>query len=166
MRGTVIEFDKLRREGRIHCLDTGNRFKFRLSNVVGRASIRIGDKVQFSPGKVDGAIQATMVMLAGASASPHPAPAARVLARIEPTAGVQARVHCAGDDTDQCVHCRKRMVPRLTTHDGYPQRSFCPFCGGIHRDFTLPPAPTVAQTVGGAILGGALTALLGSLFSF
>jgi predicted RNA-binding Zn-ribbon protein involved in translation (DUF1610 family) len=39
-------------------------------------------------------------------------------------------------DKAVCPHCGKIMVPRLCTYRGYPTASFCPFCGGIYKDFS------------------------------
>lgn len=35
----------------------------------------------------------------------------------------------------ECGRCGKLMVPRLNVFRGKPERSFCPFCGAVHRDF-------------------------------
>lgn len=48
------------------------------------------------------------------------------------------------------------MVPRLVTLKGKPERSFCPFCGGVHLDFRT----RIGQAGVGALLGIALGSIL------
>lgn len=37
----------------------------------------------------------------------------------------------------QCNSCGKLMIPRMNLYRGLPERSFCPFCGVVHKDFRL-----------------------------
>jgi cold shock CspA family protein len=39
------------------------------------------------------------------------------------------------DDRVDCTHCGKKMVPRLILYKGEPQKSLCPFCGGVYKNF-------------------------------
>ena len=39
------------------------------------------------------------------------------------------------DERVACQHCGKKMVPRVITYRGEPQKSICPYCAGIHKDF-------------------------------
>jgi len=39
------------------------------------------------------------------------------------------------DDRATCPHCGKKMVPRIITYRGSPQKSLCPFCGGTYKTF-------------------------------
>jgi cold shock CspA family protein/predicted RNA-binding Zn-ribbon protein involved in translation (DUF1610 family) len=55
------------------------------------------------------------------------------------TAKGKSKVQSSGrsrpDDRATCPHCGKMMVPRLMTFKGEPQKSLCPFCGGVYKDF-------------------------------
>lgn len=39
------------------------------------------------------------------------------------------------DDRVECGSCGRKMVPRLITYQGEPQKSVCPFCGAVYRSF-------------------------------
>lgn len=39
------------------------------------------------------------------------------------------------DDRVVCPHCGKKIVPRIITYQGSLERSICPFCGGVYKDF-------------------------------
>lgn len=54
---------------------------------------------------------------------------------ISAKATATERAARSGDDRDTCAHCGKKMVPRLVTYQGTPQKSLCPYCGEIHKDF-------------------------------
>lgn len=69
-----------------------------------------------------------------------------------------ARTASGPKDKDECSHCGKLMVPRLVTFKGQAARSLCPFCGGVHKDFTEDKAGP-----GTVVLGGLVTAALGAL---
>ncbi|MDR2904988.1 MAG: cold shock domain-containing protein [Helicobacteraceae bacterium] len=43
-----------------------------------------------------------------------------------------------------CEHCKKKMVPRIVLHQGEPQHSVCPFCGGVYKKFPWPLSKKVA----------------------
>lgn len=43
------------------------------------------------------------------------------------------------DDRELCKKCQKTMVPRITFENNRPYRSFCPFCGVLHKKFQLLP---------------------------
>lgn len=40
------------------------------------------------------------------------------------------------DDRATCPRCGKKMVPRLITYQGSPEKSLCPFCGGVYKEFS------------------------------
>ena len=51
------------------------------------------------------------------------------------------------------------MVPRLVVHKGAPSHSLCPFCGGLHKDFSKVESsgdPTLLAA-GLLLLGGLLS---------
>jgi cold shock CspA family protein len=39
------------------------------------------------------------------------------------------------DDRATCLHCNKRMIPRIITQNGEPKKSVCPFCGETYKNF-------------------------------
>jgi len=39
------------------------------------------------------------------------------------------------DDRIQCPNCNKKIVPRLVTYRGNPDKSLCPYCGAVVKDF-------------------------------
>lgn len=39
------------------------------------------------------------------------------------------------DQRETCAHCGKKMVPRVAMYKGAPRRSYCPYCGGMHKKF-------------------------------
>jgi len=44
--------------------------------------------------------------------------------------------HNGGDHRETCVSCQKKMVPRMAMREGAPYRSYCPYCGAMHKDFS------------------------------
>jgi len=40
------------------------------------------------------------------------------------------------DDRVTCDHCNRKMVPRIIMDRGSLSHSICPFCGGMHKDFS------------------------------
>jgi len=40
------------------------------------------------------------------------------------------------DDRVTCEHCNRKMVPRIIMDRGSLSHSICPFCGGLHKDFS------------------------------
>ena len=39
------------------------------------------------------------------------------------------------DDRITCPNCGRKIVPRLVTYQGAPEKSLCPYCGTIVKDF-------------------------------
>lgn len=59
------------------------------------------------------------------------------------------------------------MVPRLRFYLGAPYESFCPFCGGLHKEFTaeLPSKPGIFEVLVAYLCGGlALAVVIWVLF--
>jgi|LSQX01.2.fsa_nt_gb cold shock CspA family protein len=53
----------------------------------------------------------------------------------------------SGDQRERCHSCGKKMVPRIGFYRGTPDKSYCPFCGGVHKDFSaivLDPEDIIA----------------------
>jgi len=68
------------------------------------------------------------------------------------------------NDREACANCGKLMTPTLALANGTPQRSFCPFCGGVHKDFTKPSVPTLKDRTADAAATGIIGLIIGSLF--
>lgn len=41
-----------------------------------------------------------------------------------------------GDSRIKCPQCGKMMTPRLVTYYGEPNKSYCPYCGALIKDFS------------------------------
>ena len=48
---------------------------------------------------------------------------------------IRAEPHRENDDRVTCSSCGRRMVPRLITYRGSVEKSVCPFCGAVYKDF-------------------------------
>lgn len=60
------------------------------------------------------------------------------------------------DERVVCEGCGKKMVPRIAMNNGRPYKSYCPFCGHKHRDFS---ACFIATAVYGDALAPEVCAL-------
>ncbi|APC95235.1 cold shock domain-containing protein [Francisella tularensis subsp. novicida] len=40
------------------------------------------------------------------------------------------------DERETCPHCNKKIVPRMSFYNGKPNKSYCPFCGGLVKNFS------------------------------
>ena len=163
--GTVVKFDSATGRGSIFCQSLSGRVQFQAASVRDTEKLESGDLVQFELGHIDGAGQAVQVSLIAkgaraASSIQASAPRAASLASSTGNAFVRH------DDKEQCRACSKFMVPGLTMVHGIPERSFCPFCGAVHRDFRVAEKPGVVKEVGHAVAGAALGSLLASFISF
>lgn len=71
------------------------------------------------------------------------------------------------DQRVTCPKCHKKVVPRLSMQDGVPAASFCPFCGGLIKDFTptLGPLGVIIKLVIMVVLV-AIMIYNGTLFNF
>lgn len=79
--------------------------------------------------------------------------------REQPPAGTAPRseIHADSDQRVVCVHCHKKMVPRIITgpplvrpSHGWtpvPKKSVCPFCAGTHMTFPASTGQKIAATV-------------------
>lgn len=153
MLGTVVQYDRKERTGRVFCKETDCTFRLLPNpNAHFRTELRIGDVVEFSlkaRGGVEHAILKRLTVTSGAAstakwmseeAKPKPA-------KLKPPPQAASK--------DQCGHCGKWMVPRLVTDQGHAIRSLCPFCGELHKDFPpeAPRTPFWIRVVG-TLLGG------------
>lgn len=42
------------------------------------------------------------------------------------------------DDRPTCPKCNRKATPRLVTLSGMPEKSLCPYCGGVIQQFMSP----------------------------
>ncbi|MDT8992797.1 CFI-box-CTERM domain-containing protein [Curvibacter sp. APW13] len=131
MEGKVSFFNPTKGYGFIKT-DSGDHY-FHGSDVQGINVLRTGDRVNFTPvpapqpGKNPRATKITLIEW-GPDNQPrtdYPAPKA--------AATNQQR---SNDEREVCGSCGKRMVPRMSFRNSEPYRSFCPYCGALHKDFT------------------------------
>ncbi|MEW5792639.1 MAG: cold shock domain-containing protein [Pseudomonadota bacterium] len=99
--------------------DDGKDYYFNVREVHGAELPGNGDVATFSPGQGKKGPRATSVVLTGKSQS-----------NSQPNGGRRP------DDRATCPHCGKKMIPRLITYRGSPEKSLCPFCGGVYKQFS------------------------------
>ena len=144
MHGTITAFDASTGHGQLVCTASQKQFDFCNPGPYGEA-MRRGDSVVFEPlekGLVQGAV---LVGRRSAMKPVVPAPATSASLGMQ-FSGKDPGAHhgfspARGNDRDTCTCCGKLMTPTLALADGEPVRSFCPFCGEVHRDFTRPARP-------------------------
>lgn len=98
--------------------DDGQDYYFNVPEVKGSELPSNGDAVRFEPGQ----------------GKKGPRAAAVVIASKAPSSG-QSNSNRHSDDRATCPHCGKKMVPRIITYRGEPQKSICPFCGETYKKF-------------------------------
>ena len=134
-------------------------------------NLHIGDLLQFECAHNHGRPYITSFVLVARKGSVSRALPAAPYRPVHPAPKMSAAP--IGDsasyiDRVACLHCEKYMVPRLVLLHGFPQRSFCPFCAELHRDFTseqTKTAHTIGQTIGGTVVvEGVAYLLIAGLF--
>lgn len=109
---------------------------FHGSDVQGMHVLGTGDRVSFTPvaaTRTDKNPRATKITLV-AKASDTPPRKDRSKADGPQRAGQGGQQR--PDDRETCSSCGKKMVPRMSFRNSEPYRSFCPYCGAVHRKFT------------------------------
>lgn len=130
MEGVVTFYNSSKSFGFIKT--DGEDHYFRGSDVQGLKILRTGDKVTFAStpaGPRDKNPKAVQIVLVAMASQQRKEP--RHTERTTPAAG--QRPH---DDREACASCGKQMVPRMSFRNSEPYRSFCPYCGAVHRKFT------------------------------
>lgn len=65
----------------------------------------------------------------------------------------KARTSSRGsDERVTCLHCGKKIVPRIISYQGSIQKSVCPFCGGVYKDFSNKGCLSALGYIGGIII--------------
>lgn len=118
MQGKIKWFSEEKGYGYIVGID-GNDYYFNVHEVQGAELPGKGDVVTFSADEGKKGPRATSVVLTEKCQSNN-----------------QFNDGRRSDDRATCPHCGKKMIPRLITYQGNPQKSLCPFCGGIYKEFS------------------------------
>ncbi len=173
MHGTITTFDPREGCGVIHCDNPKIDVSFCLLHVKGEKQLRVGDVVSFVGVAGLNGPEATEVNLLWQRVKTSRTTTARnihttkankfnIAADLQQVAkDIAAKLP---NDRDQCASCGKLMIPNMSLLNGTPHRSFCPFCGAVHRDFTTPSSPTLKHKAAEAAVGGVIGVFIGSLF--
>ena len=94
---------------------SGQEHYFRAQSVNGRASPSKGDSVTFDPIQGDKGPRAVNVTVTKKAAPQH-----------------RGRV----DDRVTCPGCGRKIVPRMITYRGEPEKSVCPYCATLIVQFS------------------------------
>ncbi|AXK67973.1 CFI-box-CTERM domain-containing protein [Burkholderia sp. IDO3] len=116
MRGTVKWFSKDKGHSFIHG-EAATDYFFHVSDVIGAEAPRDGDMVEFD------------------ATSNNRGPRAAKVRIVERQSRAPASQH--RDDRVECIACKKKMVPRIITHRGRPERSVCPYCAATFKRFGM-----------------------------
>ncbi|PCE30281.1 cold-shock protein [Burkholderia ubonensis subsp. mesacidophila] len=117
MRGTIKWFSKDKGHGFIHG-ETATDYFFHVSDVIGAEAPRDGYVVEFE-----------------ATSGKRGPRAAKVHIIEKPASSGSTSQH--RDDRVECIACKKKMVPRIITHRGRPERSVCPYCAATFKRFGM-----------------------------
>jgi len=114
MEGTVKWFSKEKGYGFI-ASESGIDHYFNVQGVNGASLPSIGDKVTFDSKSGDKGPRAFNISI---------------------TSKAAAEVTKNSDDRVSCPSCGKKIVPRMITYRGQPQKSVCPYCATTVKEFS------------------------------
>lgn len=114
MKGTIKFFNQQKGFGFVHGED-GRDYYLNVRDVQGADLPNNKDQVEFKPREGQKGPRATNLQIISKG---------------------NANQHRGKDEREQCQHCGKLMMPRISFQNGSPYKSFCPFCGGLHKKFT------------------------------
>lgn len=117
MQGKIKWFSSEKGYGYIVGED-GKDYYFNVREVKGAELPSNGDTVTFEPGQGKKGPRATAVA---------------ITSKAPATSHSNSNRH--SDDRATCSHCGKKMIPRIITYRGSPEKSVCPFCGGTYKTF-------------------------------
>lgn len=178
MLGYVTNFDRATQKGMIYCKNDGKRVELTYFSLLSGDCVNIGDYISLPQSKKDGQPQPVTVLIPARIVPPKVTVQAQrqssasnfsssrlstVTHKVPPVSSTPT------DDRVLCSSCNKTMVPQLVMCDGKPNRSFCPFCAAIHRDFRHSNPPTIvengkmmaADALATSIIGVAVMAIFG-----
>ncbi|WP_034177054.1 cold-shock protein [Burkholderia ambifaria] len=116
MRGNIKWFSKDKGHGFFHG-EAATDYFFHVSDVIGAEAPRDGDIVEFDATTNNRGPRAARV---------------QIVERQSRASASQYR-----DDRVECIACKKKMVPRIITHRGRPERSVCPYCAATFKRFGM-----------------------------
>ena len=151
MLGTVKTFDSQTGCATIRCNSLDQEITLCVSDLPGsEQNLRVGDLLQFQCEPNQGRPQITSFLLISRAGRVSRSPPNVPLRTADPAPrppSAQTADSTAASHSTACDHCGKHMTPRLVLFNGYPQRSFCPFCGNVHKDFTQATRPSATQAL-------------------
>lgn len=119
MKGTVKFFDQKKGYGFIYGED-GKEYHCHAQNVNGPHLPQNREEIEFEPATNSKGLYARNVIVVNQ----------QQLSQPQPNQNPRRR-----DEREQCKHCGKFMMPRVTIRNNEPYKSFCPFCGKTHKEF-------------------------------
>lgn len=189
MHGIIIKFDPEQGCGVIHCDDPKVDVSLCISEVKGEKRLRAGDMVNFTGyGGPNGPRAREVILLWRAEKTAATTKAknfetVKMMWKAPKEVGATSINEASDqstkplmqpssreimgtlpDDRDRCASCAKLMIPNLALANGAPERSFCPFCGGIHKDFTKPSIPTIQGRAKDAVGHGIFGLIIATIF--
>mgnify|MGYP001377464751 CR=1 FL=1 len=115
MQGTVKWFSQQKGYGFI-ATEEGKDYHFHVRGVNGSELPNAGDTVEFTPKQGKKGLRAVNV---------------EIIKRKQRNTRPKNK-----DDRINCPHCNKKIVPRLVTYRGEPEKTLCPYCGGVVKSFS------------------------------
>lgn len=115
MQGTVKWFSQQKGYGFI-ATEEGKDYHFHVRGINGSELPKAGDTVEFNPKQGKKGPRAVSV---------------EIIKRKKQNSRPKHR-----DDRINCPHCDKKIVPRMVTYRGNPEKSLCPYCGGTVQSFS------------------------------
>ncbi|EGU32398.1 cold-shock DNA-binding domain-containing protein [Vibrio sp. N418] len=115
MKGLVKWFSNEKGYGFITC-SSGQDYYFNVRSVVGANLPSNGDSVEFESKVGNKGLNAVCVKIIEKAEKP-------------------TRSNSKQDDRINCPACNKKIVPRMITYRGQPEKSVCPYCAATVRSF-------------------------------
>ena len=172
MLGTVKTFNSQTGCATIQCSALDQEIALCVTDLPGaERHLRVGDLLQFECEPNQGRPKITSFLLIARAGRVSRSPPTAPLRKADPAPRPPSAPtvdSTAGSHSIACHHCGKHMTPCLVLFNGYPQRSFCPFCGGVHRDFTQAKSPSATEAVqyagASAVFDGVVYLVVAGLF--
>ncbi|MFM2664798.1 cold shock domain-containing protein [Vibrio sp. CyArs1] len=136
MEGKVKWFSNEKGYGFITA-NTGKDHYFNVQSVVGSSLPNNGDQVEFNSKQGNKGLRAVDVVITGKAVR-------------------QSKYASRNDDRINCPSCDKKIVPRMITYRGEPDKSVCPYCAATVKNFR-------SNIMGYIVLGVLVLVVLASL---
>ena len=164
MHGTITELNPKEGCGVIHCDGLKIDVSLCMSRVKGDKQLTVGDVVSFLGFVGPKGPEAKEIILlwrevkTSTTANANSRNTVTTIQQVAKEIAVKLP-----NDRDQCASCGKLMIPSLVLSNGAPERSFCPFCGVVHKDFTKPSSPSIKHRAAEAAVGGVISVIVTGL---